>query len=705
MQRIGFVRLWVVGLLWLCQTVSAQQDPYQGWQQQLSQGQQIFTPTDPQYAAAVTVKFYPVLSLPQGTTPQAWFEQKLQASQPPSGDWLAEPTLHNERGYVFYGERLFQGADGERYALKALAISLDQRTVRLGSVVIAQRQAVIQAYSAKAEQLLAEILKQEEQTLSQQAQATVADQPYTNIWQETVLSNGQVLFTPKQTEFVGRVQVKYYPMVPFKVFIDDWLKSKLTDSSAPDNGQWQGEPKISKMTRNMAQGSRTYRSGSGVEMTLNVFAVSVDGTYVRLAAMQIENEPLVKRYYEGAGGKLISRLFEVEKAAAQQDGRGLDIELGVSNVAGVKKGGELKPGRYIGNYINSDTNEVIRRYELHLYPDDSYEWSRYNESGYYSYSPLTGRMDINSKCRNGTNSLCVYGTDDQQRPIVFVKQKDYQRIYVARLFWAGDLSGQSPAEKDAAAQKEREERAAWAKEVARARQTLPNQGLTLAQIEAVTYDYRSEMNSDGYYEDESKFYLLLKDGSYYDTPALIAPADLNVAASKKMEPAHWGQWQKRDGGYYNKDGQSLGHAVPAADGKPVSASLKHSTYWGSGFGSVGSSSKYLILNDDGTFEKERSSYALGGSDSHSVNVSSHADKNGQSSAAYGSANSNLGGSTSSVVTRSRSESKGLSKDKYGTYTLTGYTLELRYADGDVTRSFFFFTNQERKNAYFNGVDY
>jgi hypothetical protein len=235
------------------------------------------------------------------------------------------------------------------------------------------------------------------------------------------------------------------------------------------------------------------------------------------------------------------------------------------------------------------------------------------------------------------------------------------------------------------------------------RRTPANQGLKQTDIEAVTYRYHSEMNYDGYYEDRSGFYLLLDDGSYY-TSIDIPPADFDAAFSKINEPDRWGLWETREGSYYSKDGKNLGSPVPAANGSPIYTALKHTKYWGSMMGAVGRSTKYLTLYADGTFEKAQSSYALGSGNGHSVAVSAQANKHGSHSSGSGSSYA-TGASSSSVVTSSQSKTVGLAKDKYGTYQLKGYTLELNYADGDTTRSVFFFTDAKKENAYWNGRDY
>ena len=75
--------------------------------------------------------------------------------------------------------------------------------------------------------------------------------------------------------------------------------------------------------------------------------------------------------------------------------------------------------------------------------------------------------------------------------------------------------------------------------------TAPNQGVTMAQIDGMyqstelRYDYSSML----YLPDEST-YLLLRDGWLYDGLE-FTPHDLNVTASRALEPQHWHRWRRQ----------------------------------------------------------------------------------------------------------------------------------------------------------------
>jgi hypothetical protein len=161
-------------------------------------------------------------------------------------------------------------------------------------------------------------------------------------------------------------------------------------------------------------------------------------------------------------------------------------------------------------------------------------------------------------------------------------------------------------------------------------------------------------------------YILFKDGTIYDEPNT-----LDLAASKRNDPKKWGVW-KMEGGllkitweakpaknkYSEWKKDSYQAAAIAKKGETISGSFK--TMSGGGNTALGGDvmivvSNTITFNDQGQFTLAKVS----------------------------------GGSTSTVT----SYYKG--KDA-GTYTLDGYTIELKLNSGKIERKFFYFYPDDRR---------
>jgi hypothetical protein len=237
--------------------------------------------------------------------------------------------------------------------------------------------------------------------------------------------------------------------------------------------------------------------------------------------------------------------------------------------------------------------------------------------------------------------------------------------------------------------------------------TKANQGLKLAQLEGIVYGSHGEYQISGYQFVEN-CYLLLKDGTLYNN-LQFTPADLNVGLSRTLEPQHWASW-KRQGNdilvqWHDEDGK------PNEKWQKLEGFLKPSFKAGA------------TLN--GSFET-KSSYTIGtlgnGTSSVSSTVYSFAP-NGQfryfaSSSLYGSTDVGTGqdGASGAVATGSGGASFGpngtsatsfSNKTDEGTYSIDGYTLELRAKSGVTVRAFAFLwdTQQFKDHLVINGTTY
>lgn len=209
-------------------------------------------------------------------------------------------------------------------------------------------------------------------------------------------------------------------------------------------------------------------------------------------------------------------------------------------------------------------------------------------------------------------------------------------------------------------------------------------GLSEEDIEATFYyyEYSGTVN-------KGKSMILLKDGTMYDR-ADIAPAILDVEKSKKAEPQHWHKWKK--------SGNSISYLGNDQAGNPTGKWINqegeiwhgwdnntrlNGTYIAKSFsGTAAFAGTYreqtITFGSDGRFEETNFSNTSSGSmaamNGFSANSSSYSDTSGTSSSG--------GGGTSSFYTVSKSH-KDNGADKRGSYTFSGYNLELRYDSGQV----------------------
>lgn len=164
-------------------------------------------------------------------------------------------------------------------------------------------------------------------------------------------------------------------------------------------------------------------------------------------------------------------------------------------------------------------------------------------------------------------------------------------------------------------------------------------------------------------------YLMLADGSIYDGPS-VSPYKFDVAKSKQLEPRKWGTWKAVGKtiviSWPNKEKErdksetwekNWFWARPAANGEKIQGSYK--TISGGGNTALGGnvmvvSASNITFNKNGQFTMVSTS---GGSNSGDFGVSSSTYAN---------------------------------KDGAGTYVLNGYSLELRFNNGQVKRQSFYF---------------
>lgn len=218
-------------------------------------------------------------------------------------------------------------------------------------------------------------------------------------------------------------------------------------------------------------------------------------------------------------------------------------------------------------------------------------------------------------------------------------------------------------------------------------------GVPPSQIEALMHEGRGVSTAMGFQYQESAD-LLLKDGWEYSSLDL-PPEDLNVDAARRLHPERWHHWRRQGNDVYIQD-QKTGQwsKLDAMSVRPLEQRLSvHLVHRNSySFGGMGSynTANDITFSPDGRFE--RSSNVLAGSGAvqsaggFSGGSASHQDRNGRSATSSGT----YSGGGGSVGTYSRSQSRSGDGNAYGTYKISGYTLELDSAGGQVQRLLAFY---------------
>lgn len=308
----------------------------------------------------------------------------------------------------------------------------------------------------------------------------------------------------------------------------------------------------------------------------------------------------------------------------------------------------------------------------------------------------------------GTN---VYLTDDVEalvgREVVLralLTSLNWYSIILADVAVVADTSGLTPSPLPSAS---------WSRKPVLLRRVLSPSGKGVADKDiaaVVLHGKPASIDGTGWIEDVR---FLLRDGTVYDRTSM-PPDELNVAASRQLEPQQWGRWRKSNAGYETQGNDADGK--PDGDWKrmehhpvrawPQDTRLEGRYTYGSFSGSLmlgGVSSKQTFyFSRDGRFDTSYSSFAGSGSmaatNGAAISSSYHADSRGTVSAA--------GGTVAGVgaTTTSRTQEEGA--DRRGRYRLSGYALVLDFDNGRQRRLLSFPSrSQDDKAIFIDGMSY
>jgi hypothetical protein len=362
-------------------------------------------------------------------------------------------------------------------------------------------------------------------------------------WKQYVnTAKGTIVFKPTDPNI--EIMVKFYSTEFLDGYsVNNWLRNKLT-SDTPPLGEWEGEiESLIQNSTNYSYGKRKYRKPDGGIGVLEAAAFSADRIYVRLGIILFDENKTNEGHVNQATEILIN-LDDIEIADAQEERRVVELEKPAFKVKGIKTGGVIKPGLYVGTEAaDGKKTSSDHYYELMMYDTGEYEFLTGDQPvGHYTYSKGFGKLYILKPCINyretSNKNYCIYGTYEKSgKPVIYA----YDSPNEFRLNWVKPVDRLSPSQR-----KRLEEMKNWNNSRYQY-VTNPGDGLSLDQIETILYVYE-EKDGPGVSAVEEEIYLLTKDGRVMDGVP-VAPNVLDVTKSQNMEPDRWGWWKLEEGRY------------------------------------------------------------------------------------------------------------------------------------------------------------
>ena len=242
--------------------------------------------------------------------------------------------------------------------------------------------------------------------------------------------------------------------------------------------------------------------------------------------------------------------------------------------------------------------------------------------------------------------------------------------------------------------------------------TAPGQGVQMKDIVAVLHHGHNETGIGSGMEFKEDIHLLLRDGTAYEGTE-VPPADLDVKASKALEPQHWMRWEAVRRGRYRvlkQDDRGRPEAKwteldgtpirPWRPGERLNGTFKTQHFYGTLMGGATSTKNFVVFKPDGRFETIGFALSSTGSmqagSGFSGSSSAHSDGKGSSSSAGAS------GGGAGAYSQGR---KNDGDEHRGTYHFDGYTLALQFDSGDSGRLFSFAWDDTIKYVYLMGESY
>lgn len=377
--------------------------------------------------------------------------------------------------------------------------------------------------------------------------------------------------------------------------------------------------------------------------------------------------------------------------------------------AGAKLGGKVEYGIYQCSKVMSDGEK--RKYSLSLYDNGEYRIGK-DDTGDFKFDAKSGRINIDSSydlynSQYEEEDFSIYYRDKNNKPVIYAENDYGLGIWKTTCLYAGKNTQPSPKAEAAEKKQQQEEKERFKYT------TAPGKGVQMNQIEALVVHYRNEYNAATMLTlPTPHLALLLKDGTAY-LGLRVPPEDLDIKASRKYEPNLWTKWKGKGKSLTllekNKWTPFPAEAVlPAQKGEKIKGEFKHmeSSY---NFAFGGSTfTEFYTFDAKGNFERSSSSlFSTGNMQSingESLSSSSYSDREG-TSGSTGYAGGNINGEGPTVVTNVQKSDKTANPEKEGTYTLNGYTLQMKLGNGKVVRKLFFFFDKKKEDFWIENASF
>lgn len=523
-----------------------------------------------------------------------------------------------------------------------------------------------------------------------------------------------------KTEAVGKNAVmtppdlapgEFYQIVVFprqsqgKAVITDFLDA-FANKDVAGRGKVQGQPApASAKNHTLAMITRVFVTAQGAVRVALYLAISMDGENARVVGIVSSGSDLLTRYQDQQGA-VLKYVVTKEKADAEASGRGLALEKLPTTPEGMTPGGKIVPGIYAGNAVYSDDGKIRDRFRLYLYASGEFllcdaagEKVEFGDGDYF-YDSITGKMAIgrtfslNNNSFDPNDKFCLYGRGADGKPYLHARDNRGFGYLTTILRYVGPLDRPSP--KQAEAQKAAAEAEAKRYKFV----TAPGKGVQAAQIAGVLY--HQTLNQGDGVSSKDETYLLLKDGTIHDGLP-VPPDEMDVSLSRRREPEKWGRWRRQGAAYVAAWPDQPNHfeplqgemALPARRGERLAGRFGTGSTSGSMITGGGWNLWGVTFQPGERFLKNRRGGYSSGSLGQTMNgfsADTVYDDEGASTLAI---------SPGASVSTSSKKPGG---HRGGTYSLSGYTLTLRYDDGRVAHLPFFFTSAKRNGIYFEGTN-
>ena len=525
-------------------------------------------------------------------------------------------------------------------------------------------------------------------------------------WKSARNTLGATVFTPPDLKTGEVFEIAVFDSTALKgKSLDDWLTT-FSASDGKELGQLTAPLKRKFTDGRVISGSGIYQTPEGKMLGVIYLGLTRDeGGNVHASRILFSPQGEVLSRYQEA----MAQIGRALAARASREGAGK--KAGGTTTPTIPttratRGGKLVPGVYVGSQYYGD--ELSKRFRVYLYPNGEYRVCdendkdlRYN-TGHYEYRPDSGKLEID-RSFDLTNSridpeddFCYYGRDASGKPIIYAENDHGVSIVRTTLRYAGETKRPSP-EAETVAKDRAEAEAKRYKYV-----TPPGKGVSPGQIAAIVHHYDVDLYSAGVnglgtsVTDDA--YLLLNDGTVHNGLP-VPPDQLDVALSRRREPEKWGRWRRQRGKYLVSWAGGAYQELPGEVVRAAQSGQRLHGHWGAGSSSASlAGSSYRLwgvsFTRDGRFRKDNRGGASNGTFMQSggqMAVNTQYDDNGSVTAATGE---NI-----AVIGKRKNNPNG---DREGTYSIKGYTMTLRYDNGQVQRLPFFFTGPSQKTLWFEG---